>query len=204
MLAYFRMYGSKRLDLSKDISPLNWGVRGLVRLVVMNVHKFWTYAIVKIPKTTWYKLGLKYDPEYGEYVDNNGEVLYDIDDVDFWCEEMDDSRHYVYELERIDLERMEQIEVFPEKREGEAIAQSSLDISISPETTKLRVHKEYVSAIISRFGNEAFMSPDGDTFFIATIHEEATPELYMWTQKFSPPIKIICPKDTEAEMGEYF
>ena len=32
------MYGSKRLDLSKGISPLNWGVRGLVRLVVMNVH----------------------------------------------------------------------------------------------------------------------------------------------------------------------
>lgn len=38
ILAYFRMYGSKRLDLSKGISPLNWGVRGLVRLVVMNAH----------------------------------------------------------------------------------------------------------------------------------------------------------------------
>ena len=38
ILAYFRMYGSKRLELSKGISPLNWGVRGLVRLVVMNVH----------------------------------------------------------------------------------------------------------------------------------------------------------------------
>ena len=32
------MYGSKRLDLSKGNFPLNWGVRGLVRLVVMNVH----------------------------------------------------------------------------------------------------------------------------------------------------------------------
>ena len=38
ILAYFRMYGSKHLDLSKGNFPLNWGVRGLVRLVVMNVH----------------------------------------------------------------------------------------------------------------------------------------------------------------------
>lgn len=168
--------------------------------------KFWIYAIVKIPKTTWFKLGLKYDSDYGEYVDDNGEILYDIDDIDFWCEEMDDSGQYVYEIERIDLERMEKIEISDEKREGEAIAQNWLDTSSNfpPETTKLKVDKEYVSDIISKFGNEVFMSPDGSTSFIATIHEEATPELYMWTQKFSPPIRIIYPEDTEAEMREYF
>lgn len=168
--------------------------------------KFWIYAIVKIPKTTWYKLGLKYDSEYGEYVDDNGEVLYDIDDIDFWCEEMDDSGQYVYEIERIDLERMEKIEISNENREGKAIAQKWLDAnsSIPPETTKLRVYKEYVSDIIDKFGNDVFMSPDGDIFFIATIHEEATPELYMWMQKFSPPIEIIYPENVEAEMKEYF
>lgn len=32
------MYGSKRLDLPNGIFPLKWGVRGLVRLVVMKVH----------------------------------------------------------------------------------------------------------------------------------------------------------------------
>lgn len=32
------MYGSKHLDLSKGIFPFNWGARGLVRVVVMNVH----------------------------------------------------------------------------------------------------------------------------------------------------------------------
>ena len=88
----------------------------------------------------------------------------------------------------------------------EAIAQDK-KISfmyIPSETTKLRVDKDYISDIISKFGNEVFVSPDGNTSFIATIHEEATPELYMWTQKFCPPIEIIYPENAEAEMKEYF
>ena len=168
-------------------------------------NKFWIYAIVKIPKIVWFKLGLEYSVEYGEYVDDNGEIIYD-DDIDFQYEDMDESGQYVYEFERIDLGLMEQIEIFPEKREGKAIAQEWLDArsDIPSETTKLRVDKDYISDIISKFGNEVFVSPDGNTSFIATIHEEATPELYMWTQKFCPPIEIIYPENAEAEMKEYF
>lgn len=175
--------------------------------VIWMHNKFWIYVIAKIPKIVWFKLGLEYSVEYGEYVDDNGEIMYDVDDIEFWCEEMDESGQYVYEFERIDLELMERIEISDEKREGKAIAQKWLDTenaSIPVETIKLRVYKEYVSDIIAKFGNEVFMSPDGNTSFIATIHEDVTPELYMWTQKFFPPIEIIYPENAEAEMKEYF
>ena len=57
----------------------------------------------------------------------------------------------MYEFERIDLELMEQIYISDEKREGKAIAQEWLDAysSIPPETTKLRVYKEYVSIFLT-------------------------------------------------------
>lgn len=189
----------RKLDNSAIITASPYGVAWIH-------NKFWIYAIVKIPKTVWFKLGLKYDSDYGEYVDDNGEIIYDIDEIDFEWEEMDGSGQYVYEIERIDLELMEKIEISDEKREGKAIAQKWLDASssIPSETTKLRVDKKYVSDTIAKFGNEVFMSPDGNTSFIATIHEEATPELYMWTQKFSPPIEIIYPENAEADLKAYF
>lgn len=47
------------------------------------------------------------------------------------------------------------------------------------------------------------MSPDGE-FFIATIHEEPTPELYLWAKRFLYPIEIIYPGNAETELREYF
>lgn len=43
----------------------------------------------------------------------------------------------------------------------------------------------------------------GDTFFIATINEEATPELYLWTRKFPLPIEIIYPESAEADLKSF-
>lgn len=47
------------------------------------------------------------------------------------------------------------------------------------------------------------ISPGGHTFFIATINEEATPELYIWTREFSPPIEIIYPENAEADLKSF-
>lgn len=174
--------------------------------VVWARDKFWIQVILKIPKGVWYKMDLNYSDEYGAYIDYNGEPLYDENDINFQHEDMDDSGQYVYEFERIDLERMEQIKIFPEKREGKSVAQSWLKkgvADIPSEITKLKVYKKYVSDIIAKFGNEVSMSPDGE-FFIATIHEEPTPELYLWAKRFLFPIEIIYPENAETELREYF
>lgn len=174
--------------------------------VVWAHDKFWIQAILKIPKDIWYKMDLQYSDEYGTYIDYNGEPLYDGDDIDFRCADMDDSGQYVYEFERIDLELMEQIKSFPEKREGKAAAQNWLkksDTDIPTEITKLKVYKKYVSDIIAKFGNEVSMSPNGE-FFTATIHEEPTPELYLWAKRFLFPIEIIYPENAETELRAYF
>jgi len=169
--------------------------------------KFWIYTILKIPKDVWYKEGLEYSVEYGKYIDYDGEPLEDGDSIDFWCEDMDDSGLYVYEYQRFDLGLMEQIKIHTEKREGKSKAQGWMDGSdknISPEITKVRADKTYVAAVIDKFGDSISMIPDGNTSFIATIHEEPTPELYIWTQRFNPPIEIIYPENAEADLKAYF
>lgn len=188
------------LDSSKIIT-------GSPYAVVWASDRFWLYTILKIPKGVWFKLGLKYDSEYGEYVDDNGETIDDVDDIDFQYENIDDTGLYVYEFERIELGLMEQIKILSEKREGKAIAQSWLegdDKNIPSEIVKLKVAKSYVSEIIDKFGSTVPMTPEGEATFIATVHEEATPELYMWTQRFDPPIEIIYPENAEADFKAYF
>lgn len=175
--------------------------------VVWASERFWLYAILKIPKGIWYKADLEYSDEYGAYIDYDGELLYDGDDVDLQCEDMDDTGLYVYESERIELGLMEQIKIHTEQREGKSIAQTWLDgdnQDASSGIVKFKVAKSYVSEIIDKFGSNIQMIPDGNTFFIATIHEEVTPELYMWAQRFDPPIEIIYPENAETEMKAYF
>lgn len=175
--------------------------------VVWASDRFWLYVILKIPKDIWYKMDLKYSDEYGAYIDYNGELLYDGDDIDFQYEDMDDTGLYVYEFERIELGLMEQIKILSEKREGKAIAQSWLegdDKNIPAEIVKLKVAKSYVSEVTDKFGSTVSMIPEGDAAFIATIHEEATPELYIWTRRFEPPIEIVYPENAEANLRAYF
>lgn len=54
------------------------------------------------------------------------------------------------------------------------------------------------------FGESVSITPAGRTFFFATITEELTPELYIWTRQFSPPIEIVAPQNAEEEMKKYF
>lgn len=188
------------LDNSKIIT-------GSPYAIVWASDTFWLYVILKIPKDIWYRMDLAYSDEYGAYIDYNGEPLYDGDDIDFQHEDMDDSGLYIYELERIELGLMERIKILAEKREGKAIAQRWLDgdnKDVPSEIVRLKVSKSYISEIVDKFGSNTQMASDGDTFFIATIHEEITPELYMWTQRFDPPIEIIYPENAENEMKAYF
>lgn len=155
--------------------------------------KFWVYAILKIPKDVWYREGL----EYGEEDD------YD-DIIDFYCDDMDDTRLYVYELYCLDLSFMEQIKVLTEKREGQYTAQKDRIVFVYSEQTKLKADNTYISDIIDKFGNDVAISPVDDKFFIATINGEPTPELYIWTRRFSPPIEIIYPESAETDLRSYF
>lgn len=175
--------------------------------VVWANDRFWLYAILKIPKDIWYKVGLEYDSEYGKYIDDNGEFLEDGDSIDFQHEDMDDTGSFVYEFERLDLGLMEQIKVLTENREGREIAQRWIDSIMTNSPTKiikLRVNNRYVSEVIDKFGSNIPISPDGDESFVVTVHEEPTPELYMWMQKFDPPIEIVYPENAEADLKAYF
>ncbi len=175
--------------------------------IVWASNKFWIDVILKIPKDIWYISGLEYSEEEGKYIDTNGELIEEGESIDFWCNAMDDTGLYVYQCERLALELMEQIKILTEKREGIATIQGMTDdsdIEILFRTIKLKVDKWDVSEVIKKFENDVSISPDGSTSFIATIHEELTPELYMWTREFSPPIEIIYPENAEEKFKRYF
>ena len=104
---------------------------------------------------------------------------------------------------------MERITLLTEEREGKDTIQKHLggqhrNNIIPPNKTKLKVNNIYLSEVIDKFGNEVSVSPAGYTFFIATINEEPTPELFMWTREFCPPIEIIFPENAETELKQYF
>lgn len=188
------------LDNSKIITASPYAV-------IWESERFWLCAVLKVPKDIWYKSDLMYDDEYGGYVDYNGDIIFEGDSIDFQYEDMDNTGLYVYDSIGLDLGLIEQITICEEKREGWSLAQHWLDgnIETSPsEKVKLKVDNGYVSAIINKFGNNVPMIPDGDTSFIATIHGEPTPELYMWTRHFNPPIEIIYPENAENKLKEYF
>lgn len=172
--------------------------------------RFWLYAFLKIPKDIWYKAGLRYDDECGGYVDDDGNFLVaEGESVDFWYDgidkDMDDTGQYMYEVERFDLALLENIRIEPEQREGNVSSwMDTPNIDIQSSIIKLKVNNWYVSEVTDKFGSNVPMSPDGDESFIATIREELTPELYMWTQKFDPPIEIIYPEDAKADLKAYF
>lgn len=166
-------------------------------------NKFWIGVILKYPKDIWYIKNLEYSEEEGKYIDTNGEFIEDGESIDFTCNFMDETGLYVYEFERLDLGFMEQIKILTEMREGEFIFKRELDDSFR-KIIKLRVDKWSVSEVIGKFGNDVSFSPDGNIFFIATIHEELTPEIYMWTQEFFTPLEIICPENAEDYFKPYF
>lgn len=173
--------------------------------VVWQDDKFWVYAILKIPKYDWYEETIALDSD--DENEEDDEVA--VEDMDFYCDDMDDTGQYVYDLSMLDLELMEQIKIVEENREGQATAQrylpneSDKNICVPTKKTKLKVNNMYISDIVTKFGNEVSISPGGHTFFIATINEEATPELYLWTREFPHPIEIIYPENAEADLKSF-
>lgn len=106
-----------------------------------------------------------------------------------------------------ELEHMEQIKILEDKRDGEDIAKKCFGIEkehTSREKTKLKVYNLYYSDVIDRFGNDVTISPLDDEFFIATIHESPSPELYMWTRTFFPCFEIVYPEGEETKLQNYF
>lgn len=189
-----------KLDSSKIITASPYAV-------VWEGERFWLCAILKVPKDIWYKSDLRYDDEYGGYIDYNGDIIFEGESIDFEYEDMDDTGLYVYDSIRLDLGLIEQIAIREEKREGRSQAQSWLDGNIEnnlSEIVKLKVDNGYVSDIIDKFGSDIPMIPDEDNSFIAIIHGDPTPELYMWTHQFDPPVEIIYPQNAEDDLKSYF
>ena len=98
--------------------------------VVWEGERFWLCAILKVPKDIWYKSDLRYDDEYGGYIDYNGDIIFEGDSIDFQYEDMDNTGLYVYDSIRIDLGLIEQITICEEKREGWSLAQDWLNGNI--------------------------------------------------------------------------
>jgi len=164
--------------------------------VVWKEEKFWAYVIVKLPKDVWNNMYFGCDDE-GE------------ENEDFECDDMDNTKAYVYDFFPLDVGRMEDITICPEDREGENIYRKYSGISseankLSTKKTKLKASNIYLTDVMDMFGESVSIIPAGRTFFFATITEELTPELYIWTRQFSPPIEIVAPQNAEEEMKKYF
>ena len=107
----------------------------------------------------------------------------------------------------LELEHMEQIKLLADRREEKELGQQLIENEyavLQQEKTKIKVSKIYLSDIMDKFGNSAVISPCDDEFFIATLNESPSPELYMWTRTFFPCIEIVFPADAESKLKEYF
>lgn len=107
----------------------------------------------------------------------------------------------------LELNHMAEIKILTDKREGNDIAQRQLeheDFENTGEKTKLKVPKEFVSDIVDKFGNEARISPVDNKFFIATINQPCSPELYMWARTSLHFFEIIYPENAENRLKSYF
>lgn len=140
--------------------------------------------------------------EYERYVEEMGYLKFEIL-----------PNEYMYEHFFLDIRYMEQIKILTDKREGKDNAKRRLNIerqrreqirlNSSPKT-KLKVSNNHLVDIFLAFGNDATVSPIDDKFSVVSIHQEATPELYMWTREFWPNMEIIFPEDAEDKIREYF
>lgn len=112
----------------------------------------------------------------------------------------------------IPLDKMEQLKIREETREGVSAAydvykafQEAFDNGEDDQwETTLRVSNAHISEVVEKFGHEAVITSLDKQYFIATLSTYPTPELYMWTRKFNPPINIIDPPDAEDELRGYF
>lgn len=107
----------------------------------------------------------------------------------------------------LELEHMEQIKILEDKRDAQAIAQRQLEEEhVYEETckTKLKVSNIYYSDVIDRFGHDVAISILDDEYFVATVNEAPSPELYMWTRTFFPCFEIVSPADAEHKLKNYF
>ena len=103
---------------------------------------------------------------------------------DFECDDMDDTKAYVYDFFPLDVGRMEDITICPEDREGENIYRKYSGISseankLSTKKTKLKASNIYLTDVMDMFGESVSIMPAGRTFFFATITEELKEEGYV-------------------------
>lgn len=176
---------------------------------------FSVYALRKIP-------AVRRVVEYPGYMD-----ISEIEEIeamaeyeyDSYVEEMGYARmevipdEYMYEHFFLDIRHIGQIKILRDKREGNDVAKKHLiderqrreqrEIN-SFSKTKLKVSNNQLDDILLAFGNDATISSIDNEFSVVTIHQEATPELYMWTREFIPNMKIIFPENAEDNIRTYF
>lgn len=142
------------------------------------------------------------DDEYYSYVEEMGYLRLEKIPNEYWYEEF-----------FLDIRYMGQIKILTDKREGRDVAKKKLSDEHqrreqreldSFSKTKLKVSNNHLEDIFLAFGNDATISPIDNEFSIVTIHQEATPELYMWTREFIPNMKIIFPEDAEDNIRKFF
>lgn len=110
------------------------------------------------------------------------------------------------------LDKMEKIMILDEKRDNVSKAKSFYELfqNICDEgeddewETKLKVNTAFISDVAEKFGDKATITQMNRAYFVATLNTYPTPELYIWTRKFNPPIEIIDPPDAEDELRGYF
>lgn len=64
----------------------------------------------------------------------------------------------------------------------------------TPETVKLRFHRDLVNVVIDRFGRDVMLIPDGDDYFVFTAEVAASPMFLSWVIGFGSKAKILYPR----------
>lgn len=61
-------------------------------------------------------------------------------------------------------------------------------------TVKLRFHQSLVNVVMDRFGRETMLIPDGDEYFVFTVHVAVSPIFLSWIIGFGSKARILYPQ----------
>lgn len=103
------------------------------------------------------------------------------------------------------VDRMSDIRILSQKRlpcpelEGKQLVEHANRLfqmySGEKTTVKLRFHQSLVNVVLDRFGTGTMLIPDGQEYFVFTVHVAVSPMFLSWVIGFGSKAKILFPKN---------
>ena len=111
------------------------------------------------------------------------------------------------------VDKMDRIEMTADPREGQAYFEKFDAAQYAkrtfgmfggePEQIRIRFPKKLIGAVVDRFGQDVYLSPDTEESFIAMVKAVASPQFYGWLFGLEAGVEILSPQSVRDKFTEY-